>query len=91
MPDDPGTTLQELRQRISTEGLPRLSAEALRSYKREEPHSPRLDVGVAMIILGMLAQNDFDKIILPVISRRSEGIRYRPDLDHESSDYHSRP
>ena len=30
MPDDPDKTLQELRQRIATEGLPKLSAEALR-------------------------------------------------------------
>ena len=35
MPDDPDKTLQELRQRIVTEGLPKLSAEALRAYKRE--------------------------------------------------------
>jgi hypothetical protein len=33
--DDPEKTLQELRQRIATEGLPKLSAEALRSYKCE--------------------------------------------------------
>ena len=42
MPDDPEKTLQELRQRIATEGLPKLSAEALRSYKRQERHSPKL-------------------------------------------------
>ena len=30
VPDDPDKTLQELRQRIATEGLPTLSAEALR-------------------------------------------------------------
>ncbi len=35
MPDDPEKSLQELRQRIAAEGLPKLSAEALRSYKRE--------------------------------------------------------
>jgi hypothetical protein len=42
MPDDPEKTLQELRQQIMTEGLPKLSAEALRSYKREGWHRPRL-------------------------------------------------
>jgi hypothetical protein len=42
MPDDPEKTLQELRQRISTEGLPKLSAEALRLYKREERRGPKL-------------------------------------------------
>ncbi len=42
MPDDPEKTLQELRQRISTEGLPKLSAEALRLCKREERRSPRV-------------------------------------------------
>jgi hypothetical protein len=42
MPDDPEQTLQELCQRIATEGLPRLSAEALRSYKRQERHGPKL-------------------------------------------------
>jgi hypothetical protein len=42
MPDDPEKTLQELRQRICTEGLPKLSAEALRLYKREERRGPRL-------------------------------------------------
>jgi hypothetical protein len=42
MPDDPERTLQELRQRIATEGLPKLSAEALRSYKREEQRGPKL-------------------------------------------------
>ena len=42
MPDDPEKTLQELRQRIATEGLPKLSAEALRSYKREERLRPKL-------------------------------------------------
>jgi hypothetical protein len=42
MPDDPEKTLQDLRQRIATEGLPKLSAEALRSYKREERRGPRL-------------------------------------------------
>jgi hypothetical protein len=35
MADDPEKTLQELRQQIMTEGLPKLSAEALRSYKCE--------------------------------------------------------
>jgi hypothetical protein len=42
MPDDPEKTLQELRQRICTEGLPKLSAEALRLYKREEQRGPKL-------------------------------------------------
>lgn len=42
MPDDPEKTLQELRQRIATEGLPKLSPEALRSYKREDRHGPKL-------------------------------------------------
>jgi len=42
MPDDPEKTLLELRQRICTEGLPKLSAEALRLYKREERRGPRL-------------------------------------------------
>jgi hypothetical protein len=42
MPDTPEETLQELRQRITTEGLPKLSAEALRSLKREEWRGPKL-------------------------------------------------
>jgi hypothetical protein len=42
MADDPEKTLQELRQRIATEGLPKLSAEALRLYKREGWHRPKL-------------------------------------------------
>jgi hypothetical protein len=42
MPDNFETTLQELRQRITTEGLPKLSAEALRSYKRQERRGPGL-------------------------------------------------
>lgn len=42
MPDDPDKTLQELRHRIATEGLPKLSLEALRSLKRNERHSPKL-------------------------------------------------
>ncbi|ANY77331.1 hypothetical protein BB934_03070 [Microvirga ossetica] len=42
MPDDPDKTLQELRHLIATGGLPKLSAEALRVYKREERRSPRL-------------------------------------------------
>ena len=41
MPEDPEKTLQELRQRIAAEGLPKLSAEALRSYKREVQHGPK--------------------------------------------------
>jgi hypothetical protein len=42
MPDDPDQTLRELRQRIATASLPKLSAEALRSYKHEEWRGPRL-------------------------------------------------
>ena len=42
MPDDPEKNPKELRQRIATEGLPKLSAEALRVYKREEQRGPRL-------------------------------------------------
>jgi hypothetical protein len=42
MPDDPENTLQELRHRIATEGLPRLSTEALRIYTRNERHCPTL-------------------------------------------------
>ena len=42
MPDDPDRTLQELRHRIATEGLPKLSPEALRSYKQEDRHGPKL-------------------------------------------------
>jgi hypothetical protein len=42
MPDDPEITLQELRHRVATEGLPKLSAEALRSFKREDQQSPKL-------------------------------------------------
>ncbi len=42
MADDPERTLQELRQRIATEGLPKLSAQALRSLKREEWRGPKL-------------------------------------------------
>jgi len=39
MADDPDKTLQELRERIATEGLPSLSTETLRLYKRNERHS----------------------------------------------------
>ena len=42
MADDPETALRELRQRIAAEGLPKLSAEALHTYKREEPRGPKL-------------------------------------------------
>ena len=42
MPDDPEKTLQELRQRITSGGLPKLSAEALRLYNREERRGPRM-------------------------------------------------
>ena len=43
MPGDPDKTLQELRQRIIIDGLPKLSAEALCSFKRED----RRDLKVA--------------------------------------------
>jgi hypothetical protein len=42
MPDHSEKTLQELHERIAAEGLPTLSAEALRSYKREEQRGPKL-------------------------------------------------
>jgi hypothetical protein len=42
MPDDHEKTLEEFRQRMLAEGLPMLSAEALRVYKREERRGPRL-------------------------------------------------
>jgi hypothetical protein len=42
VPDDPETKLRELRQRIAAEGLPKLSAEALHTYKREEQRGPKL-------------------------------------------------
>ncbi|WP_134495703.1 hypothetical protein [Microvirga pakistanensis] len=42
MPDDLDETLQQLRHRIATEGLPKLSPEALRSLKREDWHGPKL-------------------------------------------------
>ena len=42
MANDPNETLQALRQRIISEGLPKLPAEALRSYKREKRRGPRL-------------------------------------------------
>jgi hypothetical protein len=42
MPDDPEQTLQELRHRIATEGLPKLSAAALRTYMQKERHRPKL-------------------------------------------------
>jgi hypothetical protein len=42
MPNDPDKSLQELCHRIATEGLPKFSAEALRSYKRQERHGPKL-------------------------------------------------
>ena len=41
MPDDPDETLQELRQRIATEGLPKLSADALRVVQVREVVSPQ--------------------------------------------------
>jgi hypothetical protein len=42
MPDDPEMSLQELDHRITSEGLPKLSAEALRSYKLEDWHGPKV-------------------------------------------------
>jgi hypothetical protein len=42
MADDPEKTLQELRQRIAIEPLPRLSTGALCLYKRNTRHSPKL-------------------------------------------------
>jgi hypothetical protein len=42
MPDNPDRTLQELRHRIATEGLPKLSAEAVRSFKRVNHHGPKV-------------------------------------------------
>ncbi len=42
MPDDPDKTLPELRHRIATEGLPKLSPEALRSFMREDRRGPKL-------------------------------------------------
>jgi hypothetical protein len=42
VPDDPETALRELRQRIAAEGLPKLSAEALHTYKREEQRGSKL-------------------------------------------------
>jgi hypothetical protein len=42
MPDDRDRTLQELRERIATEGLSKLSPDALRSFKREERRGPKL-------------------------------------------------
>ncbi len=41
MANDREKTLQELHQRIAAERLPKLSAEALRSYKREVQHGPK--------------------------------------------------
>jgi hypothetical protein len=42
MPDDPDKTLLELRYRIATESLPKLSAAALRTYMQKERHRPKL-------------------------------------------------
>ncbi len=41
MSHDSEQTLQELRQPIATEGLPKLSVQALCSYKRQEQHGPK--------------------------------------------------
>jgi hypothetical protein len=60
MLDDREKSLQALRQRIAAEGLPKLSAEALRSYKREERRGPRL------------AQPTSSK---PLLSLSSEAVR----------------
>jgi hypothetical protein len=40
MTDDPIKALEELRQRIASEGLPRLSAEALRAGKLDRRQRP---------------------------------------------------
>jgi hypothetical protein len=42
MPDDPVKALQELRQRIAAEGLPKLSPEALRLFKQADRRGPKL-------------------------------------------------
>ena len=42
MPDASENTLQDLRKRIAAESLPKLSAEALRSYKREVRGGPKI-------------------------------------------------
>jgi hypothetical protein len=42
MPDNPETILQELRHRLATEGLPKLSAEVLRTFKRVDQHGPKV-------------------------------------------------
>jgi hypothetical protein len=42
MSDDPEKALQELRQKIATEGLPKLSPEAARLLRREDCKGPRL-------------------------------------------------
>jgi len=36
MPDDPDQTLQELRQKIAAEGLPKLSEETLRRFTQAD-------------------------------------------------------
>jgi hypothetical protein len=60
MPDDPEKTLQELRQRICTEGLPKLSAEALRLCKREERRGPRVTQPTTSKPLLSLSQKPSD-------------------------------
>jgi hypothetical protein len=47
MSDDSEKTLKELRERIAAEGLPKLSAEALRSYEREERRGRKLGQPIA--------------------------------------------
>jgi hypothetical protein len=42
MPDDPGKALQELRQKLAAEGLPKLSPEALRLFKQADQRGPKL-------------------------------------------------
>jgi hypothetical protein len=42
MPDDPGKALQELRQKIAAEGLPKLSPQALRLFKQADRRGPKL-------------------------------------------------
>jgi hypothetical protein len=42
MPDDPGKTLQVLREKIAAEGLRNLSPEALRLFKQADQRGPKL-------------------------------------------------
>ncbi len=41
MPDDAEKSLQELRQRMATGGLPKLSPEALRLFKQADQRGPK--------------------------------------------------